>query len=321
VLQKSGDGAAAKIRRRSGLAGALACALMTLAASAALAAQGPQPDPGELWRSYPLEQKPSTVAKSRPPGGASAPQQPAGGSTKGRAPASSGARANSGPPPALIAALVAAAGLLVLAVVAVRRRRRQPVAAAPVFPPRAAPRAAPLAAEPVHRVLASSSPRPVPAERPAELPPPGPPSAQRPLELRPPTPAPVAPPREAPRRAAARKQATCQVRWNRRGRSFYAVSVDSNGIEHMIASSTRLEEAGAAPPHETPEARVALRQLAKNLRDRGWRPLRTKGTDFDERRWYARRFRWPTEEELAEAGQPDVSEFHAHVSDRSAGGR
>jgi hypothetical protein len=314
-------GASAAFWRRILVAAVVMCASGGVAASPALADRRPQPDPSELWRSYPLEQKPSTVAKSRPPGGAGAPRQPAGGSTQGRSPASSGARSNSGPPPALIAALVTAAGLLVLAVATVRRRRRQPVAAAPVFPPRAAPRAAPLAAEPAHRVLASTSPRPVPAESPAELPPPRPPSAQRPLESRPPTPAPVAPPREAPRRAAARKQATCQIRWNRRGRSFYAVSVDSNGIEHMIAKSPRLEEAGPAPPHETPEARVALRQLAKNLRDRGWRPLRTKGTDFDERRWYARRFRWPTEEELAEAGQPDVSEFHAHVSDRSAGGR
>lgn len=312
-------GASAGFWRSILVAAVVMCALGWVAASAALADQKPQPDPGELWRSYPLEQKPSTVAKSRPPGGAT--QQPAGGSTKGRAPASSGARPNSGPPPALIAALAAAAGLLVLAAVAVRRRRRQPVAAAPLFPPRAAPRAAPLAAEPAERVVAPRSPRPVPAERPAELPPPTPPSAQRPLEPRPPTPAPAAPPREASRRAAARKQATCQVRWNRRGRSFYAVSVDSNGIEHMIANTARLEEAGPAPPHETPEARAALRQLAKDLRDRGWRPLRTKGTDFDERRWYARRFRWPTEEELAEAGQRDVSEFAAHVSDRSAGSR
>jgi hypothetical protein len=309
-------GASAVVWRRILVAAVVICGWGGVAASAALADQRPQPDPGELWRSYPLEQKPSTVAKPRLPGGVT--QQPAGGSNKGRAPASSGARPNSGPPTALIVALATAAGLLALAAVAVRRRRRQPGTAAPAFPPRAAPRAAPLAAEPAQRVLASTSARPVPAEGDAELPPPRPPSPQRPLEPRPPTPA---PPREAPRRAAARKQATCQVRWNRRGRSFYAVSVDSNGIEHMIANSPRLEEAGPAPPHETPEARVALRQLAKNLRDRGWRPLRTKGTDFDERRWYARRFRWPTEEELAEAGQPDASEFAAHVSDRSAGGR
>jgi hypothetical protein len=304
-------GASAVVWRRFLIAAVVICALGGVATSAALADQRPQPDPAELWRSYPLEQEPSAVAKSRPPGGVA--QQPAGGSTNGRAPASSGARPNSGPSPALIAALAAAAGLLVLAVVAVRRRRRQPVEAAPVFPPRGSPRAAPLAAEPAHRVLAPTSP--------TELSPPGPPPAQRRLEPRAPTPAPVVPPREAPRRAATRKQATCQVRWNRRGRSFYAVSVDTNGIEHMIAKSPRVEEAGPAPPHETPEARVALRQLAKNLRDRGWRPLRTKGTDFDERRWYARRFRWPTEEELAEAGQRDVSEFDGHVSDRSAGGR
>jgi nucleotide-binding universal stress UspA family protein len=114
---------------------------------------------------------------------------------------------------------------------------------------------------------------------------------------------------------------TCQVRWNRRGRSFYAVSVDSNGIEHMLASSPHLEEAGHAPPEETPEARAAIRQLAKELRDRGWRPLRAKGIDFEERRWYARRFRWPTEEELAEAGEPHAGEMDEHVRNRGAGGR
>jgi hypothetical protein len=97
--------------------------------------------------------------------------------------------------------------------------------------------------------------------------------------------------------------------------------VDSNGVEHMLASSPRLEEAGPAPPEESPEARAAIRRLAKDLRDRGWRPLRAKGIDFEERRWYARRFRWPTEEELAEAGQPDAGEVGEHVSGRSAGGR
>jgi hypothetical protein len=97
--------------------------------------------------------------------------------------------------------------------------------------------------------------------------------------------------------------------------------VDANGIEHMLASSPRLEDAGPAPPDETREARAAIRQLTKELKDRGWRPLRAKGIDFDERRWYARRFRWPTEEELAEAGHGDLDELHEHISGRSGGRR
>jgi hypothetical protein len=97
--------------------------------------------------------------------------------------------------------------------------------------------------------------------------------------------------------------------------------VDATGVEHMLMSSPRLDEAGPAPPDETPEARAALRELAKQLRERGWRPLRAKGIDFDERRWYARRFRWPTEEELAEAGHADAHEIDEEVSGRWAGGR
>jgi hypothetical protein len=187
---------------------------------------------------------------------------------------------------------VAGAGLLGLAAIAARRRRREPVAPGPVFPG-AAPRAAPVAAAP----------------------------AQRALEPAPRTPPPAARPGNGGRAPSGDKSITCQVRWNPRGRQFYAVSVDGNGIEHMLASSPRLEEAGPAPPDETPEARGAIRRLAKDLRDRGWRPLRARGMDFDARRWYARRFRWPTEEELAETGHSDVGELHEHVSGRSAGRR
>jgi MYXO-CTERM domain-containing protein len=257
-----------------------------VALSAASAERPSQPDPSELWRSYPLEQKPATVAKS--PATATASKH-----RNTQAPASSAAdKGGGGPSSVLIAAIGFAAALLVVAAMALLRRRRQPAAAGPVFPP-AAPRAAPLAAAPA--------------------------TAQRPLEPVPPPPMPAA--RNGQRAAAARKAMTCQIRWNRRGRSFYAVSVDAKGIEHMLASSARLEEAEPAPPDETPEARAALRHLAKELRDRGWRPLRAKGIDFEERRWYARRFRWPTEEELAEAGHADAGEVDEQVSGRSGGGR
>lgn len=266
------------------------CAVTGVAASAALAGQRPQPDPSELWRSYPLEQKPATVAKS--PTSGRTQQRPTGGSANGRAPATAANR-SSGPSPTLIVILVAAAGLVALAAVTVRRRRQRPAAAGPVFSPEP-PRAAPVAAATAQRALGP------PAA-------PGAPAAARPRTRR--------------RTTPVRESMICQVRWNRRGRSFYAVSVDSNGIEHMLASSPRLDEAGPAPPEETPEARAAIRQLAKDLRDRGWRPLRAKGIDFEERRWYARRFRWPTDEEVAKAGEPDAAEIDERMSGRSVGGR
>ena len=269
MLGQRRAGASVRVWQRTGFAGVVICALTGLAASSALADRRPQPDPSELWRAYPLEQKPATVAKS--PGATSAKQRGA------ETPADKG---SGRPPRALIAAIGAAAALLAIGLIALRRRRQRP--AAPALP-RAAPRAALFPAPPV-----------------------APPAAR---------------PRNGQRAAAARKAATCQVRWNRRGRSFYAVLVDASGVEHMLVSSPRLDEAGPAPPDETPEARAALRQLATQLRERGWRPLRTKGIDFDERRWYARRFRWPTEEELAEAGHADAREFDEDVSGRWAGGR
>jgi hypothetical protein len=78
------------------------------------------------------------------------------------------------------------------------------------------------------------------------------------------------------------------------------VTTDARGGERRLAES-RAFTPGDAPPESSREAQAALRQLAKVLRDRGWRPLRAKGFDFDERRWYARRFRWPTEAEQEQA--------------------
>jgi MYXO-CTERM domain-containing protein len=271
------------------------CAATGIAAASALADRRPQPDPSELWRAYPLEQKPTTVAKSPS-------ATPAGQRTAQKPPSSSANEGSDRPPRAVIAAVGAAAALLAMAVIALRRKRRRPAAPAPS---RAAPRAAPLPAAPAaaHTVRVATA-----ATQPA-------------VEPAPPSPAPTARPRNGHRAAAVRKAMTCQIRWNRRGRSFYAVAIDANGIEHMLASSARLEEAGQAPPEETPEARAALRQLAKELRDRGWRPLRAKGIDFEERRWYARRFRWPAEEELAEAARADDGGAEHEVTGRTRGSR
>jgi hypothetical protein len=87
----------------------------------------------------------------------------------------------------------------------------------------------------------------------------------------------------------------CHVRWSRRGARFFAVTVGPDGTERRIARSPQFDWRGPSPPEQSPEAQAALRQLAKELREKGWRPLRAKGIDFDERRWYARRFRFPTE--------------------------
>jgi hypothetical protein len=112
----------------------------------------------------------------------------------------------------------------------------------------------------------------------------------------------------------------CQIRWSRRGRWFYAVRIDPDGAEHRIGRSPRVDCDEPAPPGETPEASAALRQLVKDLRRGGWRPLRARGIDFEERRWYARRFRWPTEAEVV-AGDPDVSDRRQEVGGRPGGQR
>ena len=76
---------------------------------------------------------------------------------------------------------------------------------------------------------------------------------------------------------------------------FRAVIIDVDGVERTLATSPPVEWREPGPPDESPEARAALRQLSKTVRESGWRPLRAKGRDFDEQRWYARRFRPNTE--------------------------
>jgi hypothetical protein len=112
------------------------------------------------------------------------------------------------------------------------------------------------------------------------------------------------------RPAAARTAPICQVHWIERGSRFTAKTVDADGVEHRLASSPPIASPVASPPEQTPDAERALRQLAKELRERGWKPLRAKGTDFDEPQWYARRFKRPppeTHAEGAEGGAPPIS--------------
>jgi hypothetical protein len=105
------------------------------------------------------------------------------------------------------------------------------------------------------------------------------------------------------RAGPARRGPICQVRWSAPGTCFYAVTTDVDGVEHRLAWSPPIEWREPGPPDEdSREARAALRVLAKELRDKGWRPMRAKGDDFDEQRWYARRFRFPVVE-----GDDDVA--------------
>jgi hypothetical protein len=126
-------------------------------------------------------------------------------------------------------------------------------------------------------------------------------------ELRLPVPEPVEVVNEPvpPRAGPSSDTPICHVRWSRRGARFFAVTTEPDGTERRIARSPQFDWRGPSPPEQSPEAQAALRQLAKELRDKGWRPLRTKGIDFDERRWYARRFRWPTDlEDRPRSSQP-----------------
>jgi hypothetical protein len=84
------------------------------------------------------------------------------------------------------------------------------------------------------------------------------------------------------------------VRWSAAATCFYAITTDADGVEHRLAWSPPFEWDEDGPPDEdSREARAAMRVLAKELRDKGWKPMRAKGDDFGESRWYARRFRFP----------------------------
>jgi len=269
------------VLRSSAVVLVVVCALG--GAPAAFGQQGTTSNPEELWKAYPLEQRPTTQAPaqapaaSRPPTTATTADDGSGGSLW------------------WLVAVVAGVGAVALGVVAVRRRGGRGTDAEP-----AADRpAAPPAPEPVKlREFISPPPEPEP---------PPPPEPVEALELAspalepvllpeppapPPEPEPPAPP---PARTPRKADPVCQVRWNRSGGFFVAVTGDPDGAEREIARSPSVDRNGSAPPEQEPELEVALKVLSKQLRDLGWRPLRARGFDFDERRWYARRFRWPTE--------------------------
>jgi hypothetical protein len=113
------------------------------------------------------------------------------------------------------------------------------------------------------------------------------------------------------RAAAGRRGPICQVRWSPRATRFYAVTTDQDGVEHPLARSPRVDSADQGPPPEdSREAQSALRLLAKELREKGWRPMRAKGYDFEAQQWYARRFRFPVVE-----GEDERAPWHREDPD------
>jgi hypothetical protein len=210
----------------------------------------------------------------------------------------------------VLAVIAAAAGLLTFVVA--RRRRRAAAADSAAGGPSppwldapsterqtpAPPRAA-LPAPPAARAAAAAA---AVASRPARG---QTPAAARPQAARGAAPAANGLPR------TASGGTVCQISWSRRASRFLAVVVETDGTRKRLGRSPVVEWAHPGPPEESPEAQAALRQLVKDLRARGWRPLRARGLDFDERQWYARRFRRPTEAELepqqpAETPGPEV---------------
>jgi hypothetical protein len=239
------------VLRASSVGLVVACVLA--GAPVALAQQGTTSYPEELWKAYPLEQRPAT-------------QAPAASARRGPAVVSTDEGGGSGSSVWWIV-LVAAGATLVLVAVSWERLRRT----------RQGP-AVPALVVPTNWSEPPSKPRP---ERSA----------------RPPDP-------------------VCQVRWSPRG-SFYAVTTDANGTERVVARSPRVDAHGPEPPDQEPELDAALKVLSKQVRDLGWRPLRARGIDFDERRWYARRFRWPTEADTQGGGEapPRRAGVHANKGD------
>jgi LPXTG-motif cell wall-anchored protein len=265
MLRDGGVELSTRIRRQVGLLGVVACVVGGAVVPAAQADRRPPQNPEELWRAYPLEQTPTTAA----PAPASPPRRSA------TSTPSTSDTSTSDPPWALLAGIAIASALLVVAAWALRRRRRE-----------AAPRDGTRVSVP--------SPLVTPAVAPAA----------RTTPTATPTATATAPAQANGRPAGRSKSPVCQIRWSRRGRWFFAVRIDTDGAEHRVGRSPRVDCDGLGPPGETPEARAALRQLVKDLRRGGWRPLRARGIDFGERRWYARRFRWPTEAEVL-AANPD----------------
>jgi hypothetical protein len=237
----------------------LAIASLCVAIAAAPAAAA-DPAPGKLLRAYPLEQRPTTVAKANetPP----APRAP------DRAPAAAARPRSSALPQGAAIAAVALA-MLVAAVVVVRRTRP---AGATSLARRAPPE--PIAPPPLRPAVRRRAVAPAASTETAVVV-----ARRRPTERL---------PAETPR------QRLCEIRWRCDGGTsfFEAVRADERGRE-LIAASAGFDWGGPEPPDRTPAAAEALDQLAGQLDRAGWRRTRGRGSDHGAPRWYARRYHLP----------------------------
>jgi hypothetical protein len=320
VRPDSGVGLSTRIRRRVGLVGAVVCLVGAAVVPGAQADRRPAQQPEELWRAYPLEQTPTTSAP--------APASPAR-TSPNEAPSTSDS-SPSDPPWLPLGTIAVASALLAGMVWALRRRRRAAAVADSTRPPVPGPMppSPAVAPPPPPAVAQTARTTPTATVRPNAATPGANAATVRTNAA---TPGANAAAAQANARASApgagtngrtparSKGPVCQIHWSRRGRWFYAVKIDPDGAEHRIGRSPRVDCDEPVPP-ETPEARAALRQLVKDLRQGGWRPLRARGIDFKERRWYARRFRWPTEAEML-AGDPDASDRTEEVAGPFGGQR
>jgi hypothetical protein len=304
VLVDRGVQLATRIRRRIRLVAAVVCLVGAAVVPGAQADRRPAQQPEELWRAYPLEQTPTTSAR--------APASPARarGST---APSTSDTSTSDSP--LLLGALAAASAVLAGTVWTLRRRRRAAGVADSTEPPAPGPMPPRPAVAPPPAVARAARTTPTATAR-ANAATEGANAGAAQANAR----ANAAAARANGRPTGRSKGPVCQIRWSRRGRWFYAVRIDPDGVERRIGRSPRVDCDESVPPAETPEARAALRQLVKDLRQAGCRPLRARGIDFNERRWYARRFRWPTEAEVL-AGDPDASDRTQEVAGPSGGQR
>ena len=256
------------------LTAVIGAAVMGLSPAAARGGARAGSDVEELWRAYPLEQTPTTGA---PPERHTAGRDGA----AGAASAEDNARPSGSGLARTAALLGGAAALLLIGVLVVASSGREQRPAPPAEPPiPSGPTQAPEDTGVAH----ASRPR---FER-----------NTGDVE------------RGRTGSTAIRRGPVCQIRWSARGRRscFEAFVVDEDGVQNRVARSPRVERPGSSPPEQTPEAKAALRRLAKELRDDGWKPLRAKGKDYGEQQWYARRFRRPVELDDHHAAEPAPAE-------------
>lgn len=269
----------------------VAACVLAAAAGAPIAATAQSPTPEPLWKAYPLDEGGDAQAT---PDTTTQPSAPAPTRTSQPTALQAPDKAGGGPPWLLIVLAGLGGALFMMAVLALgaRRDRRRAVertaptmVVAPASANGHANGAAPVAEPPAPEPPAVE---PEPAFAIAE-------AAAVPIRRfdREAEPAPT--PQQ--RAAAARRGPICQVRWDAAASRFLAVVRDEDGVEHELARSLRFEWRDSGPPaSDHRPAQSALRLLAKDLRERGWRPMRVKGTDLDAPRWYARRFRFPVPE-------------------------